>query len=217
MRPLTSPINLSRCQLSLVTLDYNVVVCGLAFLAAYLLAPYFLRKNLTDKDGHPIPPGPLFRYPFLEKYPERIVHAWARAYGSIYSVWMGNQLFVVLNDPVVVRDLLVVNGANFSSRHPYFMKNQTILEGGAITASSYNDTWCTIYDLFTYRIMCSTNFSRRKHRKIATTMLAPKAIESYTTGLDYEAHMMIRALYHDSKHGTVPVNPAQYAGRYVLK
>lgn len=54
---------------------------------------------------------------------------------------MGNQLFVVMNDPVVARDLLVVHGANFSSRWNFFMKNQTILQGGAITATPYNDTW----------------------------------------------------------------------------
>lgn len=70
-----------------------------------------------------------------------MVHQWAQKYGPLYSVWMGNQLFVVMNDPVIARDLLVVHGANFSSRWNYFMKNQTILNGGAITATPYNDTW----------------------------------------------------------------------------
>lgn len=111
---------------------------------AYLVAPYILRHDLKDRDGHSIPPGPPFRYPFLPKYCERILHRWTKKYGGIYSVWMGNQLFVVLNDPVVVRDLLVVNGANFSSRWNFFMKNQTILKGGGITATPYNDMWYVI-------------------------------------------------------------------------
>jgi Cytochrome P450 len=100
-----------------------------------------LRRNIVDKDGHPIPPGPLFRYAFLRRYPERALRAWSRAYGPLFSVWMGNQLVVVISDARIAKDLLVSNGAIFSSRRLYFMKNQTILRGRAITATPYNDTW----------------------------------------------------------------------------
>ncbi|KAJ7474932.1 hypothetical protein FB451DRAFT_1174347 [Mycena latifolia] len=76
----------------------------------------------------------------LRKYPERALHRWAKAYGPLFSVWMGNQLFIVISDPKVARDLLVTQGAIFSSRKDYFMKNQTILAGRTITASAYGDT-----------------------------------------------------------------------------
>ena len=49
------------------------------------------------------------------------------------------------------------------------------------------------------------------------SLLTPKAMESYADVLDYEAHILIRSLYQDTKQGTVPLNPANYAGRYVLK
>lgn len=130
--PQKTPLNLDHSKLAITLL----ISVGL-----YLLLPCFFRKNLKDKDGNPIPPGPPLRYPFLPKYPERLLHQWTKKYGGIYSVWMGNQLFVVMNDPVVARDLLVIHGANFSSRWNFFMKNQTILKGGAITATPYNDTW----------------------------------------------------------------------------
>ena len=52
------------------------------------------------------------------------------------------QLYVVVSDANVARELLVNNGAIFSSRKQYFVKNQTILRGRAITASPYGDTWC---------------------------------------------------------------------------
>ncbi|KXN84313.1 3-hydroxyphenylacetate 6-hydroxylase, partial [Leucoagaricus sp. SymC.cos] len=155
------------------------------------------RRNLTDKDGHPIPPGPPIRYLFLRRYPEKPLYEWAKQYGPIYSVWMGTQLFVVINDPQAARDLLVIHGANFSSRWAYFMKNQTILRGGGITAASYNDTW-------------------RKHRKIAMWLLNSKAIRTYAETIDYEAHMFLRSLYETSKGGQVPIDPAHYAGRYAL-
>ena len=99
------------------------------------------RKNIVDKDGHPIPPGPLLRYAFLRRYPERALRAWARAYGPLLSVWMGNQLFVVISDARIAKDLLVSNSAIFSSRKQYFMKNRTILRGRGITVTAYNDTW----------------------------------------------------------------------------
>jgi hypothetical protein len=83
----------------------------------------------------------LLRYAFLRRYPERALRAWARTYGPLFSVWMGNQLFVVVSDARIAKDLLVSNGSIFSSRKQYFMKNQTILRGRAITATPYNDTW----------------------------------------------------------------------------
>lgn len=54
---------------------------------------------------------------------------------------MGSQLFVVISDPHIARELLVSNGSIFSTRKKYFMKNQLILRGRAITASEYGDKW----------------------------------------------------------------------------
>ena len=105
------------------------------------MLPFIFRRNLRDKGGHSIPPGPLLRYAVLRRYPERALRAWAEAYGPLFSVWMGNQLFVVISDARIAKDLLVSNGAIFSSRKLYFMKNQTILRGRAITATPYSDTW----------------------------------------------------------------------------
>jgi Cytochrome P450 len=121
---------------------------SLSWLCVFLLAlafsfllPFILRRKIQDEDGHSIPPGPLFRYAFLRRYPERTLHAWAKAYGPLFSVWMGNQLFVVISDAHIAKDLLVSNGAVFSSRKPYFIKNRTILRGRSITATPYNNIW----------------------------------------------------------------------------
>lgn len=59
--------------------------------------------------------------------------------------------------------------------------------------------------------------TRRQHRKIAMRLLTPKAIEGYASVLDYEAHMLVRSLYNESKQGEVPIDPAKLAGRYVIK
>ena len=106
-----------------------------------VILPFILRRNLKDKDGHPIPPGPLLRRAVIRHYPERVLRDWSRTYGPLFSVWMGDQLSVVISDARIAKDLLVNNGAIFSSRKEYFMKSQMILRGLAITATPYNDTW----------------------------------------------------------------------------
>lgn len=116
----------------------NLSAAAVALLVTSLVV---FRRYPTDGKGHRVPPGPPLRYAFLRKYPERALHAWAKVYGSLFSVQMGSQLVVVISSQDVARDLLVMHGATFSSRKPYFMKNQTILRGRAITASEYDDTW----------------------------------------------------------------------------
>jgi cytochrome P450 len=110
---------------------------------------------------------------------------------------MGNQLFVIISDVGIAKDLLVSNGAIFSSRKQYFIKSQTILRGRSITSTAYNDTW-------------------RQHRRIASQLLNPKAIQGYASVLDYEAHILIRSMYYETAMGKLPIYPAHFVARYAL-
>jgi cytochrome P450 len=190
------------------------------FIAAttlYYLVHLFIRKNVTDKDGNRIPPGPLMRLPYLPDYPERTLHAWAQKYGPLYSFYLGNQLYVVVSEANMARELLVNNGAIFSSRKQYFVKNQTILRGRAITASPYGETWYVSHTRISSTVAYFLPTHRRNHRKIAAQLLTQKAIAGYNDTLDYECRIMMRSLYKESMHGAAPINPAHYTGRYTLK
>ncbi|KAJ7122820.1 cytochrome P450 [Mycena epipterygia] len=171
MHPILLPL-----QSFILNLKGYTGLCILLLLLALSILPYIVRKNV---------------------YPERVLHRWAQTYGPLFSVWMGDQLFIVISDPKVAQDLLVTQGAIFSSRKRYFMKNQTILAGRAITASEYDDTW-------------------RQHRRLAMQFLTPKAIDGYAQVLDYEACILVRSFYNESKQGTLAIDPASYAGRYAL-
>lgn len=57
---------------------------------------------------------------------------------------------------------------------------------------------------------------RRKHRKIATTYLAPRAVDEHAHIIDLEATELVRELYIHGKAGAVPVNPQPHAGRSSL-
>ncbi|KAJ7768172.1 cytochrome P450 [Mycena maculata] len=168
---------------------------ALAFtLLAASIVPFLFRKNIRNANGILIPPGPLLCYAFLRKYPERALSGWAKKFDPLFFIWMGNQLFVMISDPKIAHDLL---GAIFSSRKQYFMKNQTILAGRAIAVSPYDDKW-------------------QHHRRLAMQLLTPKAIQTYADVLDYEPAILVRSFYDKSNKGTLPRDPANYAGRYGL-
>jgi hypothetical protein len=49
-------------------------------------------------------------------------------------------------------------------------------------------------------------------------LLTPKAIQGYASVLDYEARILVRSMYHETKKEKLPIiNPAHFAGRYALK
>ena len=77
----------------------------------------------------------------LTNYPELVLDKWAKTFGKIYSVWLGNQLFVVVSDPSIAKDLMVTNGNVVSSRKEMYVKSQTVFAGRGITATPYNNRW----------------------------------------------------------------------------
>ncbi|KAI1499934.1 cytochrome P450 [Biscogniauxia marginata] len=172
------------------------------FFLFYLTIGSGTSAKLSDDLGNQIPKGPVGlpivgSFPFLTHYPELTLHKWAKKFGSLYSMWLGNQLFVVISSPTIAKDLMVTNGAVFSSRKEMFIKSQTVFAGRGITATPYNDRW-------------------RKHRRIATQWLHQKSVDYYTHVLDREATDMIKSLLQASKGGTALVNPQPFAGRCSL-
>ncbi|RDB24653.1 Licodione synthase [Hypsizygus marmoreus] len=167
------------------------ILSGLAaIIFAYFLSPSLLRIFTTDKDGNILPPGPAMRYALLGKYPERALNTWAHRFGPLFSIWMGSQLFVVVSDPHIARELLVTNGAIFSTRK----KIRIILRGRAITASEYGDNIVNCnpatYPKGDPRICC--------HNGLRSPYLYPLNLRR-------------------DPAGKLPINPAHFAGRFALK
>ena len=48
-------------------------------------------------------------------------------------------------------------------------------------------------------------------------LLTPKAIQGYASVLDYEAHILLRSMYCETRMGKLPINPGHFVGRYALK
>lgn len=108
-----------------------------AFRSLVRLFKPFLSSQYDERTGS---------FLFLTNYPELSLDYWAQNFGSLYSLWLGNQLFVIVSDPHIVKDLMVTNGTIFSSRKEYFLKSQIIFAGRGITATPYNDRWYTCFN-----------------------------------------------------------------------
>jgi len=60
-------------------------------------------------------------------------------------------------------------------------------------------------------------YYRRQHRKFATQLLNPKALQEYASVFDCEAHILVRSIFHKTGMGKLPIDPAHIVGRYALK
>ncbi|KAK3593220.1 hypothetical protein CHS0354_002753 [Potamilus streckersoni] len=107
----------------------------LVFCVVFLLCYYALRKP------NDIPPGPV-TVPFFGNIPQLartnqllLFRKWRQQYGDIFSVYMGNQLLVVLNGYKTIKEALVSRGNVFSDRPQNFMLNK-IKEGQGILFTS---------------------------------------------------------------------------------
>lgn len=87
---------------------------------------------------------------------------WAKKYGPLFSFTIGNQLFVAISDPHIVKDLVITNGATFSSRKDMFMKAQLVFARRGVTATQYNDTWCATCSRFSLLPMLDNAFSQEE-------------------------------------------------------
>jgi hypothetical protein len=154
-------------------------------------------------------------FPFLTRYPEVTLDKWAKKYGPLYSMWLGNQYFVVLSDPQVIKDLVITNGSIFSSRKEMFMKSKIIFARRGITATPYDETWY-IFSISAAALNILSVINRRKHRRLAAQFLGNKNISTYMPGLELEVTDMLKALLTRGDSGQTPINPQPHAGRTSL-
>ncbi|KAF8221256.1 cytochrome P450 [Tricholoma matsutake] len=97
-----------------------IVLLAITVATVYTFARLIFSWKRVDKEGNPIPNGPV-GLPIIDTshYPELTLHHWAKELGPLYSMWFGNQLFVV----------------------EMFIKSHTVFARRGITATPYNSEW----------------------------------------------------------------------------
>ncbi|KAK9417802.1 putative 3-hydroxyphenylacetate 6-hydroxylase [Seiridium unicorne] len=129
-----------------------------------------------------------------EKYEE-----WAKVYGDVYQVQMGNVPVVVVNSAAATKTLWVSHSQALSSRPTTytFHKIASSTAGLTIGTSPYDE-------------------SLKRRKKGAAVALNRPAIQSYVPYLDMESKTFIEDLFTYGKAGKIPIDPLPLVQRLSL-
>ncbi|KAF2272965.1 cytochrome P450 phenylacetate hydroxylase-like protein [Westerdykella ornata] len=176
----------------------GMVVLSIALV--YLVVNEFIRRAARVK-GFAGPPNwpivgniPYIRYNAAEKYRQ-----WAKIYGDVYQIQLGNVPVIVVNTAEAAKKLFVQNSNALSSR-PVFWTFHKVLSntaGTTIGTSPFNE-------------------SLKRRRKGAASALNKPSISTYIGHLDVETRDFVRELLEDGQKGQVGIDPTPMIQRLSL-
>ena len=176
-------------------------------LPFFLIAVVFTVVKIMDRTDIPrikklpeIPGWPVFgNLAQLGDNHAKVAADWAKKYGPVFQVRMGNRRIVFANTFDSVRNLWITNQSALISR-PTLHTFHTVVsssEGFTIGTSPWDE-------------------SCKARRKAAATALNRPAVQSYMPIIDYESTKSIKEMLHDSNYGKKDLDPNAYFARYAL-
>ncbi|KAL1996693.1 hypothetical protein VTN49DRAFT_7558 [Thermomyces lanuginosus] len=152
-------------------------------------------KNLPEIPGVPIF-GNLIQ---LGDEHARRAREWAKKYGDVFQVRLGNKRIVFVNSFDSVRYFWITHQSSLISRPTLHTFHNVVSssQGFTIGTSPWDE-------------------SCKRRRKAAATALNRPAVQSYMPIIDLELTASIRELLDDTKGGTVDIDPIPYFQRYAL-
>ncbi|RHZ44176.1 cytochrome P450 [Aspergillus thermomutatus] len=177
----------------------TVVIAVLA--AVYFLMRYLNRTDIPKIKGLPEIPGvPLFGNLLqLGDQHATVAAKWAKKYGPVFQVRMGNKRIVFANSFDSVKQLWIKDQSALISRPTFHTFHSVVSssQGFTIGTSPWDE-------------------SCKRRRKAAATALNRPAVQSYMPIIDLEATASIRELLKDCRNGAVDINPTAYFQRFAL-
>ncbi|KAK6832259.1 Phenylacetate 2-hydroxylase [Aspergillus parasiticus] len=172
-----------------------------AIAVAYFIIRYLNRTDVPKIKGIPEIPGvPLFGNLLqLGDQHATVAGKWAKKFGPVFQVRMGNKRVVFANSFDSVRQLWIKDQSALISRPTFHTFHSVVSssQGFTIGTSPWDE-------------------SCKRRRKAAATALNRPAVQSYMPIIDLEATASIKELLKDSQNGTVDVNPTAYFQRFAL-
>lgn len=188
-------INIHPFTMALHTLAIAIVA------AVYFLIRYLNRTDIPKIKGLPEIPGvPLFGNLLQLGNQHAVVAArWAKKFGPVFQVRMGNKRIIFANSFDSVRQLWIKDQSALISRPTFHTFHSVVSssQGFTIGTSPWDE-------------------SCKRRRKAAATALNRPAVQSYMPIIDLEANSSIKELYRDSLNGTRDINPTTYFQRFAL-
>ncbi|KAL4819779.1 phenylacetate 2-hydroxylase [Aspergillus spinulosporus] len=175
---------------------------GIAAIAViYFLIRYFNRTDIPKIKGLPEVPGvPIFGNLIqLGDQHATVAQKWAKKFGPVFQVRMGNKRVVFANTFDSVRQLWIKDQSALISRPTFHTFHSVVSssQGFTIGTSPWDE-------------------SCKRRRKAAATALNRPATQSYMPIIDLESMSSIRELLRDSANGTIDINPTAYFQRFAL-
>ncbi|KAL4984420.1 phenylacetate 2-hydroxylase [Aspergillus falconensis] len=175
---------------------------GIAAIAViYFLIRYFNRTDVPKIKGLPEVPGvPIFGNLIqLGDQHATVAQKWAKKFGPVFQVRMGNKRVIFANTFDSVRQLWIKDQSALISRPTFHTFHSVVSssQGFTIGTSPWDE-------------------SCKRRRKAAATALNRPATQSYMPIIDLESMSSIRELFRDSADGTVDINPTAYFQRFAL-
>ncbi|KAF2866792.1 phenylacetate hydroxylase [Massariosphaeria phaeospora] len=181
-----------------MTLPIIVAVAAVLTYSAYRI---LYGTNTPKIKGLPEVPGlPLFGSLFeLGTSHAKVAQGWAKKYGPVFQVRMGNRRIVFANTFESVRHIWITNQSALISRPTLHTFHNVVSssQGFTIGTSPWDD-------------------SCKARRKAAATALNRPAVQSYMPLIDLESNVSIKELLADSKGGEIDLDPRAYWQRYAL-
>ncbi|KAK4113048.1 putative cytochrome P450 phenylacetate 2-hydroxylase [Canariomyces notabilis] len=170
-------------------------------VVVYFLVRYFNRTDVPKIKGLPEIPGvPIFGNLLqLGNKHATVAAQWAKKYGPVFQVRMGNRRVVFANSFDSVRQLWIKDPSALISRPTFHTFHSVVStsQGFTIGTSPWDE-------------------SCKRRRKAAATALNRPAVQSYMPIIDLESTASIRELLKDNKGGSVDINPIAYFQRFAL-
>jgi len=177
-----------------------IYVAG-AVVVGILLYRFMYGTDTPHIKGLPEVPGlPVFGSLYeLGTNHAKVAQGWAKKYGPVFQVRMGNRRIVFANSFDSVRHLWITNQSALISRPMLhtFHKVVSSSQGFTIGTSPWDE-------------------SCKNRRKAAATALNRPAVQSYMPLIDLESTVSIKELLSDSKGGQIDLDPRAYWQRYAL-
>ncbi|KAL1962251.1 hypothetical protein VTN77DRAFT_9841 [Rasamsonia byssochlamydoides] len=177
---------------------------AVAFTVLSILVVLYRYLNQTDIPkikGLPEVPGvPIFGNLIqLGDRHAKVAAQWAKKYGPVFQVRMGNKRIVFVNSFDAVKQLWIKDQSALISRPTYHTFHSVVSssQGFTIGTSPWDE-------------------SCKRRRKAAATALNKPAVQSYMPIIDLESTASIRELLMDSEGGTKDINPIPYFQRFAL-
>ncbi|KAF8015801.1 hypothetical protein BT93_H1366 [Corymbia citriodora subsp. variegata] len=129
-----------------------------AIVALSFFSLFRRRKSGTA----PLPPGPrgvpfLGYLPFLGTELHQKFAELAETYGPIYKLWLGSKLYVVVNSPLLAKEIVRDQDMTFANRDPNIATTIGSYGGRDITFSSQGPYWRNLRKLFVRHIMSNAS------------------------------------------------------------